>query len=81
MNLSPGWVPFLREQGFEAVHWSTVGDPRATDSAIMRWALANGCVVFTNDLDFGALLAVSGARGQLSSGSCGPTPTLSSEAR
>jgi predicted nuclease of predicted toxin-antitoxin system len=27
MNLSPLWVPFLANQGFEAVHWSTVGQP------------------------------------------------------
>jgi predicted nuclease of predicted toxin-antitoxin system len=25
MNLSPTWVGFLEENGFEAVHWSTVG--------------------------------------------------------
>ncbi len=25
MNLSPAWVRFLEENGFEAVHWSTVG--------------------------------------------------------
>ena len=32
MNLSPLWVPFLGAHGFGAVHWSTVGDPRAPDS-------------------------------------------------
>jgi predicted nuclease of predicted toxin-antitoxin system len=25
MNLSPLWVPFLADQGFEAIHWSTAG--------------------------------------------------------
>jgi predicted nuclease of predicted toxin-antitoxin system len=29
----------------------------------MTWARQNGYVVFTNDLDFGALLAVTGAEG------------------
>ncbi|MGD0872249.1 MAG: DUF5615 family PIN-like protein [Bryobacteraceae bacterium] len=29
MNLSPLWVPFLSNQGFEAVHWSTVGHSKA----------------------------------------------------
>lgn len=33
MNLSPVWVRFLQEEGFEALHWSTVGDPKATDAA------------------------------------------------
>lgn len=25
MNLSPGWVRFLQQEGFEALHWSTIG--------------------------------------------------------
>ncbi len=29
VNLSPAWVDFLLDHGLEAVHWSTVGDPRA----------------------------------------------------
>ena len=57
MNLPPGWVRFLREEGFEALHWSTAGDPKATDAAIMEWARRAGHVVFTHDLDFSALLA------------------------
>jgi len=28
--------------GHEAVHWSEVGDPRARDTALMQWAMANG---------------------------------------
>jgi predicted nuclease of predicted toxin-antitoxin system len=61
MNLSPDWCPVLRSQGHEAAHWSDVGDPRATDAAIMTWAAAGGWVVFTHDLDFGTLLAVTRA--------------------
>lgn len=61
MNLSPLWVCVLEENGFEAVHWSTVGDPRATDRTIMAWAARLGYVVFTHDLDFGALLAATRA--------------------
>ena len=60
MNLSPEWCPVLAGQRWESVHWSTVGDPRATDDLIMTWARVHGYVVFTHDLDFGALLAVSG---------------------
>ena len=63
MSLSPLWAAVLEQQGWEAVHWSTIGDPRASDRAIMAWALANEYVVFTHDLDFGALLAASRARG------------------
>ena len=59
MNLSPRWVQALLARGWEAVHWSTVGDPRATDRAIMDWAAANQYAVFTHDLDFGTMLALS----------------------
>lgn len=63
MNLSPDWVAVFEQQGWEVLHWSTVGDPSAMDSAIMEWARANGYVVFTHDLDFGTLLATTRAQG------------------
>jgi predicted nuclease of predicted toxin-antitoxin system len=63
MNLSPEWVGELARHGYQAVHWSTIGDPRSTDSAIMAWARANGQVVFTHDLGFGTLLALTHAAG------------------
>ena len=63
MNLSVEWVAELGIHGWSAVHWSTVGDSRADDSAIMEWALANGHVVFTHDLDFGTMLALTHAAG------------------
>ncbi len=63
MNLSPAWVPVLQGAGHQAVHWSAVGDPRARDDEVMRWAGERGYILFTHDLDFGALLAVSGAHG------------------
>ena len=53
----------LRANGWEALHWSEAGDPRATDRAIMEWARTNGYVIFTHDLDFGILLAATEARG------------------
>ena len=59
MNLSPEWVPVLEKQGWQAVHWSIVGDPRASDRDIMNWAVAHQYVVFTHDLDFGTMLALS----------------------
>ena len=59
MNLSPQWVEIFRANGWEAVHWTEIGSPHATDRTIMRWAASNGYSVFTHDLDFGILLAHS----------------------
>ena len=59
MNLSPEWAPALEKHGWQAVHWSDVGDPRASDRDIMDWAVAHQYVVFTHDLDFGIMLALS----------------------
>jgi len=59
VSLSPEWIGELHRHGWPAVHWSAVGDPRATDRTIVDWAIANGCVVLTHDLDFGALLALT----------------------
>jgi predicted nuclease of predicted toxin-antitoxin system len=63
MNLSPTWVGFLEQAGFEAVHWASVGEPTASDADIMEWARLRDHVVFTHDMDFSALLAVTGAAG------------------
>ncbi len=63
MNLSPSWIPILDGAGFEAVHWSEVGDPRAVDTTVMGWARDYGFVVFTHDLGFGSILASTGATG------------------
>ncbi len=63
MNLWPNWVEVFKRHNWEALHWYSVGDPRATDRAIMDWARVNGYVVFTHDLDFGTLLATTQAIG------------------
>lgn len=63
MNLSPAWVPFLEAAGFEAVHWSSVGAPNAPDQIIADWARRHQHILFTHDLDFGAILAVTNALG------------------
>lgn len=63
MNLSPEWVPVLASRGYDAVHWSAIGNPRAPDTEIVDWARAQGFVVFTHDLDFGAALALTHAAG------------------
>jgi predicted nuclease of predicted toxin-antitoxin system len=59
MNLSPRWVNILVDAGFDAAHWSTLGRSNAPDAEIMAFAKANGYVVLTHDLDFGAILAAT----------------------
>ncbi|HYA15822.1 MAG TPA: DUF5615 family PIN-like protein [Bryobacteraceae bacterium] len=63
MNLAPRWVQALAEFGYEAIHWSTMGDPGAPDSEICAYARDNGYVVLTNDLDFPQILAHTRHRG------------------
>jgi len=63
MNLSPDWVAVLAPAGWETVHWSAIGNPRAADSEIMAWARKHGQAVFTHDLDFGTMLALTQAEG------------------
>lgn len=62
MNLSPGWVAGLQSRGFESVHWSKVGAATAPDREVLSWCAAHGHVLFTHDLDFGAILAASRER-------------------
>jgi predicted nuclease of predicted toxin-antitoxin system len=63
VNLPPAWVSVFTSHGLEAIHWTSVGNPRASDAEIMEYARANDYVVFTHDLDFGALLALTRASG------------------
>jgi predicted nuclease of predicted toxin-antitoxin system len=63
MNLSPAWVPFLRQAGFDADHWSEVGASTASDREVMQWAAIRAAVVLTADLDFSAILAAGGENG------------------
>jgi predicted nuclease of predicted toxin-antitoxin system len=59
MNLSPEWVGLLNSEGFEAVHWSQIGLVSAPDVELFDWARNNLAIVFTHDLDFGTLLALT----------------------
>ena len=61
MNLSLDWVEVFTNHGLNAVHWSAIDDPRAEDPVLMQWARDNDYVVFTHDLDFGTLLALTQA--------------------
>jgi predicted nuclease of predicted toxin-antitoxin system len=62
MNLSPLWVAFLGNAGFEAVHWSDVGAGDASDVQVLHWAAESHHVILTADLDFGAVLAAVGSK-------------------
>lgn len=59
MNLSPLWVESLKKHGIASLHWSSIGKPNASDEEIMEWARKNQYVVFTHDLDFGTILALT----------------------
>ena len=61
MNLSPTWVSVLKEAGHTVIHWSTIGAPDAADREILEWARTQGHVLFTHDLDIGAILAATNA--------------------
>jgi len=63
VSLPPAWVDVFAKQGWPAVHWSAVGDLRAKDREVMAWAREHQYVVFTHDLDFGTLLALTRASG------------------
>jgi predicted nuclease of predicted toxin-antitoxin system len=76
MNLSPRWCPALEEAGIPARHWSELGPSTAADAQIMAYAAAEGFIVLTHDLDFGAILAATKGRGpsvvQLRTGDTSP---------
>ncbi len=57
MNLTPDWCVFFQEQDIEATHWLDIGEGNASDRTLMKWAKENEYIVFTHDLDFGAILA------------------------
>lgn len=54
---------FFAEHGKQARHWSEIGPATARDEEILAWAKGREAIVFTHDLDFGALLAAGGLQG------------------
>lgn len=62
MNLSPVWVQYFAENAFVSKHWSVIGKANDPDKVIFEYAKQNGFVVFTHDLDFGAILAATNAK-------------------
>lgn len=81
MNLSPAWVSLVERAGHSAIHWSSVGSPKAADREILSWARHNDYVVFTHDLDFGAILAATDANAPsvVQIRTQDPTPVLCAE--
>lgn len=63
MNLSPDWVAIFQRNGIDSTHWSDIGDPRAADRVILKWAGDHQQIVLTHDLDFGTALALTHATG------------------
>lgn len=61
MGISPRSVAFLRNSGVDAVHVHELGLDRLPDARIVEKARSGGYVLLTHDLDFGELLALSGA--------------------
>jgi predicted nuclease of predicted toxin-antitoxin system len=63
VNLAIRWANMLSSRGIEAVHWTAIGAANAQDIEIMSYARQNGYSVFTNDLDFSAILVSTRASG------------------
>jgi predicted nuclease of predicted toxin-antitoxin system len=61
MGVSPSAVDFFQRLGHQATHLQQQGLHRLSDSEILEKAREEGCILLTHDLDFGDLLAASGA--------------------
>jgi len=62
MGISPATIAFLKALGHDAVHLHEQGLDGLHDWAVMEKAHEERRVVLTHDLDFGDLIAASGAR-------------------
>ena len=61
MGLSAAVARWLREQGYDAVHLSEEGLVKMPDREVFAKAEREGRVLVTCDLDFGEIVAASGA--------------------
>lgn len=61
MGIPMGSVRYLRQAGHDIVHLREQGLQRLPDPEILEKAPDGGRVLLTHDLDFGQLLALSGA--------------------
>lgn len=62
MGISPDTVAFLQNLGYVAIHLGEADLGRLPDSQILAKAYAEGYIVLAHDLDFGDLMAASGAK-------------------
>ena len=62
MGISPKTVAFLQSLGHDAVHLHDQDLDRLEDPAILAKAQEEDRILLTHDLDFGELIAMSGAR-------------------
>lgn len=60
MHIAPRTVTFLRSLGHDVVRVDELLVPTATDEAIVAAAAREGRCVLTQDLDFSAIVALSG---------------------
>ncbi|MBN1248841.1 MAG: DUF5615 family PIN-like protein [Anaerolineae bacterium] len=61
MGLARSTTAFLRAQGHDAIHLRDEGLQRLKDQAIVLKARQENRVILTHDLDFGRIIALSGA--------------------
>jgi len=61
MGISPKTADFLRNLGYDAIHLHDLESDRSTDPAVLQMARNEGRILLTHDLDFGELIAASGA--------------------
>jgi predicted nuclease of predicted toxin-antitoxin system len=61
MNLAPEWARYLENAGHNTIHWSAIGRATDSDRDLMQWARSHNHIIMTCDLDFGTMLALSGA--------------------
>ena len=62
MGISPNTVAFLQGLGYDALHLHDQSLDRLPDSAILEKARHEERILLTHDLDFGELVAASGAK-------------------
>jgi len=60
LNIAPGTVSFLRSLGHDVQRVGDVLAPSATDHEIVEYARRDSRSVVTQDLDFSAIVALSG---------------------
>lgn len=61
MGISPQSAAYLRRLGHDVIHLADQGLHKAADPEVIQKARSEERIILTHDLDFGALMASSGA--------------------